>query len=755
MAVTITRSDGSGGSGVAVKVFEPSQKEVDASAAQENDEEEEEDPDEQEDLGLDLNQLLSSCPNVSIKDIVQENGQLGQMSLMELMTHIQMKTALPGLGNLGSFPGVAQTPTGQNFLDPNLGQSAAALRRPSYDTVMMRGRVINAGIPFRKCNCKGNIHTCMSPMTSEVQSMIHTPYWGRSLHQSQVASISQSRDNSSSEEEQEKEKKPGSQRGSLKGRLKSPKYKYTVKYNFAKKKDEDSSPSSSAGQVEEETELDVATSNNTAFNRQKSLEFVRQRSGSLKRKQLSPVAANASANSGESASPSGSSAASPDGGSPNGSKTLGDLWMEEQQDFYCPEVPDQPPMSMNDALAKKALKKKRDKFKRIQKSAMMRPTSPIPEETETSSPDDSRRGSQVVNMGGAGGGLALGGGLPQASALNFGGMLGGGFALNPPTQGKQKKAKKGKKNKKNNRRPLVDTVHSSMQVLAEEDEDVEQRDAMNSPGSPTKNNFEQLTHLELAALIEQKEPGLLVIDVRGRDFCGGNVPGARNMRTRAIQDDPESLIEELVNSGVRHVVFTCMYSVLRAITVAGCLSQSMSESKQKMKLHKLATAAGSSGTAGAGENKEDVVGEGAGAAEQPDSGSVLDATPAGDVTTTTEDKPTQEAEQSVETSKVDASTKNGEDEEEQIPVEHEMSAKMPTFRMSILKEGFHGWLNFWRGRGLTGKWVENYDATKWVEQEGTEGKSTFVHVMDAVWSDKGHQLLVNALQEIAADRERW
>ena len=42
-----------------------------------------------------------------------------------------------------------------------------------------------------------------------------------------------------------------------------------------------------------------------------------------------------------------------------------------------------------------------------------------------------------------------------------------------------------------------------------------------------------------------------------------------------------------------------------------------------------------------------------------------------------------------------------------------------------------------------------------VEQVGANGQQTYVHVMDAVWSDKGHQLLVNALQEIAADRDRW
>eukprot|EP00392_Amoebophrya_sp_AT5.2_P001966 g1971.t1 len=779
------------------------------------------------DDSLDINQLLSSCPNVSIADIATTNKALGNMSLMELLTHVQENAALPGLNNFplmmvqtpmmaagagggpsmmnNAGPGggpasmMVQTPGGSgsvtagmmggmlgggphggggnnggavSFLNP-AGLDQSALRRPSYDTAMMRGRVMSAGIPFRKCNCKGNVHTCMSPMTSEVQSMINTPLWGRSLHQSQVASISQSRDGSSGESEEEEDEDGGYA------------YKYTVQYNtglnFSNPSvvpEEDSSPTSS---VEEHRMAVMDQSAGLAH-------------GSI---------GNINLNQPNSASESSSATSSP-----NSSKTLQDL-------LICPEVePEQQlqPRPVTDTVTKKVLKKQRSKFKRIQKSAM-RATSPIPEESESyqTSPQDSRRGSHVLGvttggLGGIGGGqhavLAVappGEAIPEepgdhlpgsspgspimgaASALGALSQMiptgmGDGRKGQSPTEGQSpvginsssmstavtktvssggsttfnigdnliessgplhnpfqtqhvitssstaasasaSHASTKKKKKRSNPAgaasgattglllggattttggastsaspsgkmmtnyasssipfPVVDTAHSSKQVLKSADEEEDEdgiigRHSMDSPGGPTKNNFEQLTHEELAGLIEKKEPGLLVIDVRGRDFCGGNVPGARNMRTRAIQDDPESLIDDLVKGGVQHVVFTCMYSVLRAITVAGCLSQCMAENPRNR-----------------------------------------------------------------------------------------------SFKMSILKEGFHGWFNYWirkedeenqGSQNMIEKWVANYDVTKWVEQEGTGGGKTFVHVMDAVWSDKGHQLLVNALQEIAADRERW
>ena len=60
-------------------------------------------------------------------------------------------------------------------------------------------------------------------------------------------------------------------------------------------------------------------------------------------------------------------------------------------------------------------------------------------------------------------------------------------------------------------------------------------------------------------------------------------------------------------------------------------------------------------------------------------------------------------------------------------------------------------LRNYQEKSLLHRYVEGYEESKWVEQ----GHQGFVHVMDAVWSDKGHALLVNALQEIAVDRERW
>ena len=101
---------------------------------------------------LDINQLLSSCPNMSLKDISASNSALGQMSLMELLKHISEKTAMPGLPAPLPVAGVLPP---QTLLDPGgLVGGPGALRRPSYDVAMMRGRITAAGIPFRKCNCK-------------------------------------------------------------------------------------------------------------------------------------------------------------------------------------------------------------------------------------------------------------------------------------------------------------------------------------------------------------------------------------------------------------------------------------------------------------------------------------------------------------------------------------------------------------------------------------------------------------------------
>merc|ERR1712216_191407 len=57
---------------------------------------------------------------------------------------------------------------------------------------------------------------------------------------------------------------------------------------------------------------------------------------------------------------------------------------------------------------------------------------------------------------------------------------------------------------------------------------------------------------------------LLVVDVRGRDWRGGHIPCSINVRTSEVLKRPGALVEQCRRSGVHHVVFTCMYSVLRA-----------------------------------------------------------------------------------------------------------------------------------------------------------------------------------------------
>merc|ERR1719387_109008 len=56
----------------------------------------------------------------------------------------------------------------------------------------------------------------------------------------------------------------------------------------------------------------------------------------------------------------------------------------------------------------------------------------------------------------------------------------------------------------------------------------------------------------------------LVVDVRGRDWAGGHIPGSINLRTSEVTAHPDSLLKQCRRNGVHHVIFTCMYSVLRA-----------------------------------------------------------------------------------------------------------------------------------------------------------------------------------------------
>merc|ERR1712039_466047 len=54
------------------------------------------------------------------------------------------------------------------------------------------------------------------------------------------------------------------------------------------------------------------------------------------------------------------------------------------------------------------------------------------------------------------------------------------------------------------------------------------------------------------------------VDVRGRDWTGGHVPSSINLRTSEICTHPASLLMHCRRNRIHHIIFTCMYSVLRA-----------------------------------------------------------------------------------------------------------------------------------------------------------------------------------------------
>jgi len=71
-----------------------------------------------------------------------------------------------------------------------------------------------------------------------------------------------------------------------------------------------------------------------------------------------------------------------------------------------------------------------------------------------------------------------------------------------------------------------------------------------------------------------------VIDVRGRDFKGGHIPGCANMRTSSILDNPASVLDMCSNreNEVKDIVFTCMYSKLRAPRCASAVARQLQRS---------------------------------------------------------------------------------------------------------------------------------------------------------------------------------
>eukprot|EP00927_Polykrikos_kofoidii_P047953 TRINITY_DN42217_c0_g2_i1.p1 TRINITY_DN42217_c0_g2~~TRINITY_DN42217_c0_g2_i1.p1 ORF type:complete len:1326 (+),score=207.37 TRINITY_DN42217_c0_g2_i1:108-4085(+) len=73
---------------------------------------------------------------------------------------------------------------------------------------------------------------------------------------------------------------------------------------------------------------------------------------------------------------------------------------------------------------------------------------------------------------------------------------------------------------------------------------------------------------------------ILVVDVRGRDWVGGHIPLSINLRTSEVVKRPESLLAQCRQNRIQRVIFTCMYSVLRARKCAAAFEAAQVEEQQ-------------------------------------------------------------------------------------------------------------------------------------------------------------------------------
>uniref|UniRef100_A0A7S2LJX1 Rhodanese domain-containing protein n=1 Tax=Zooxanthella nutricula TaxID=1333877 RepID=A0A7S2LJX1_9DINO len=96
------------------------------------------------------------------------------------------------------------------------------------------------------------------------------------------------------------------------------------------------------------------------------------------------------------------------------------------------------------------------------------------------------------------------------------------------------------------------------------------------------HRFELVEPWQLAALLKNREQRehILTVDVRGRDWVGGHIPLSINLHTSEVLRHPESLINQCLRNKIHHLVFTCMYSVLRARKSALAVEQAQMEAQK-------------------------------------------------------------------------------------------------------------------------------------------------------------------------------
>jgi Cdc25 family phosphatase len=83
--------------------------------------------------------------------------------------------------------------------------------------------------------------------------------------------------------------------------------------------------------------------------------------------------------------------------------------------------------------------------------------------------------------------------------------------------------------------------------------------------------YTTLTAQELAEVYQNE--GVEVVDVRGTDFQGGHIPGCQHIKASEIREEPELFLDGVIERQMTHVIFTCMYSAVRAPQCANAVSE--------------------------------------------------------------------------------------------------------------------------------------------------------------------------------------
>lgn len=112
------------------------------------------------------------------------------------------------------------------------------------------------------------------------------------------------------------------------------------------------------------------------------------------------------------------------------------------------------------------------------------------------------------------------------------------------------------------------------------------RDCYPSPDRQVENElghrFDMVEPWELMHWLgdADKRDMLLVVDVRGRDWVGGHIPSSINLRTSEVVRNPDRLLLQCRRDHIQQIVFTCMYSVLRARKCAAAVERAQQEEQK-------------------------------------------------------------------------------------------------------------------------------------------------------------------------------